>query len=198
MLRVDDHTISKVGSKRRRLPNGLLQIIERAELAGQFKLYGTILDRWSRGRPVTFVPIMHGAGYTWQRLMGHMAEGSQHIERVIVAQSYGDGQIAVPVRIYGDWIIPDRDIRDRDIVLIDDILDSGVTMATAIEFVERYQPRSIHTLFLLRKDRRQEAHIDPTWVMFDIDDCWVVGAGLDDGGKFRHLRYLAEKPKGGD
>ena len=40
-----------------------------------------------------------------------------------------------------------------------------------------------------------QAVLDPTWVMFEVDDVWIVGGGLDDGGKFRHLRYIAEKPR---
>jgi len=198
MKRVNDETISKLGCHRRKLQNGLLQVVSRSELSEQFKLFGGMVDRWARNKHVTFIPLMHGAGYTWQRLMAGMSEESQHIERVLVAQSYGDGQIAETVKIHGDWLVPKMDITGRDIVFIDDILDSGRTIRAAIEFVTRFKPRSIETFFMLRKECDRidyDAFFEPTWVMFDIDDCWIVGAGLDDCGKFRHLRYIAEKPK---
>lgn len=191
----NEETISKVGSPRRKLTNGLLQIISRGELASQFKLFGGMLDRWSRNHTVTFMPIMHGAGYTWQRLMAQMDQDSSHFERILVAQSYLDGQTAEPVKIHADWIVPSRDITGRDIVLIDDVFDSGDTMNAAVEHVSRYSPRSISSFFMIRKCRSNQRLLTPAWVMFEVDDVWIVGAGLDDGGKFRHLRYIAEKPR---
>jgi hypothetical protein len=106
LLRVNDQTISKIGAGRRTLSNGLLQIIARQELHDQFRLYSLILDRWCRDKPVTFMPILHGAVFTWQWLMRRISQHSEHRERAIVAQSYGDGQTAVPVKLYHDWIIP--------------------------------------------------------------------------------------------
>lgn len=195
MIRVNDETISKIGVTRRRLNNGLLQIICRKELSLQFKLFGQLLDRWCAGKKVTFMPIMHGAGYTWQRLMRYISEESRHRERVVVAQSYGDGQTQVPVKVYDDWVIPEKDITNRHLVLIDDILDSGDTAGEVIRIMQKHQPASIQCFFMVRKDRPRSTPVQPSWVMFDIDDCWIVGAGLDDCGKFRHLPYIAEKPR---
>ena len=196
MNKINVTTITKIGCLRRKLRNGLGLIISKDELSSQFNLYGALVDRWARDRNVTFMPIMHGAGYAWQRLMAKMSEDSRHLERVLVAQSYGEGQIAQPVKIYGDWLVPAADITGRDIVLVDDILDSGNTMQAAINYLKPFEPASIQTFFMLRKNSQREAlFVNPTWVMFDIDDCWIVGAGLDHCGKFRHLRYVAEVPQ---
>lgn len=197
LTRVNQETISKLGCRRRPLENGLLQHISKDELRDQFKLFGGLLNAWARDKDVTFMPLMHGAGYAWQRLMPCMSADSRHEERVIVAQSYGDRQDQEMVRIYMDWINPAKDITNRHVVLIDDVLDSGYTMAEAVRRINLYNPAGVWPFFMLRKDRPRNVLVEPKWVMFDVDDCWLVGAGLDDAGKVRHLPYVAEKPRNG-
>jgi hypoxanthine phosphoribosyltransferase len=195
LSRDSDTIVKKSGLKGRMLGSGFRQIVTRKELHEQSKHYGRRLDRWMRDRPVTLMPILHGAAWIWQQIVDEISDDSPHTERAIIAQSYGDGQAALPVEIHMQWIVPERDITDRDMVLIDDILDTGETMAAAIRAIEAHQPRSIQTLFMIAKRRERTSVVPATWVMFEIDDVWIVGAGLDDGGKYRHLRYIAERPR---
>ena len=175
--------------------NGMPILIPRPKLHELSKLFGKSLSKWCTDRPVTLMPLMHGAGWISQRIVREFSEASPHAERVLVAQSYGDGQESTPVKIHAQWIVPERDIEDRHVVLIDDIFDSGDTMAAAIEYVERFDPASVETFFMLKKRRSNQKRLRPKWVMAEIPDVWVVGAGLDDGGKYRHLPYIAEKPR---
>lgn len=168
------------------------QIIEPEELARRTREYGARLDRFARRRDVTFLPVMHGAGWIFQRLMCHIDPASPHRERIIVTQSYGDGQVSRPVRVHADWIVPGEDIEGRHVVIIDDVLDTGQTIREVVRFVERHGPASVRTFFMLRKERRRDVPCEPDYVMFDVPDVWLVGAGLDHEGRYRHLPYVAE------
>lgn len=189
------HTISKVGHRGKRLENGLQELIKRSELHRQAQLFGGLVNSWIREKgDVTIVPILHGAGWISQRIQREIAPTSTHEERAIVAQSYGDATAARPVTIHMQWIDPKRHIEGKHILLIDDIFDSGATMTEAVRAIGRFEPASIEIFFMLRKVRGMQEPLAPRWVMFDIDDVWVVGAGLDDAGKYRHLPYIAERP----
>jgi hypoxanthine phosphoribosyltransferase len=83
------------------------------------------------------------------------------------------------------------DIRDRDVLLVDDIFDTGHTLAGVIETIRRFEPRSIRSAVLLRKLGRQEVTIQPDHVVFEIPDEFVVGYGLDYQDAYRHLPFVA-------
>ncbi|MCO6435846.1 MAG: hypothetical protein J5J06_02020 [Phycisphaerae bacterium] len=196
MIDLSEHTVSKIGVAARPLANGLREIVSAAELAEQFQRFGAMVERWRREKEVTFLPVMHGAAYCWQQLMRHIDEASTHRERVIVAQSYGDGQRPLGAKVYLDWIVPERDVRGRHVLIIEDILDSGATVAEVIRRIEPLGPASIKTFFMIRKQRERPRDFPVDWVMFDIDDVWIVGAGLDHNGRYRHVPYVAEVPQG--
>lgn len=83
------------------------------------------------------------------------------------------------------------DIRNRRVLLIDDIFDTGHTMHQLIDCVQQYEPLSLTTAVLLRKQGRSEVDIEPDHICFDIPDVFVVGYGLDYDDDYRHLPYIA-------
>jgi hypoxanthine phosphoribosyltransferase len=83
------------------------------------------------------------------------------------------------------------DISDRDVLLVDDIFDTGHTLTQSVEALRRLAPSSIRTCVLLRKRGRQEVTLQPDFVGFEIPDEFVVGYGLDYRDHFRNLPYLA-------
>jgi hypoxanthine phosphoribosyltransferase len=97
--------------------------------------------------------------------------------------------------VYGDWIKEDH-IRDRHCLVVDDIFDQGNTAFEVCRWLERFEPASIELCCLLSKQKERAVTLRPKYCLFEIDDCWVVGYGLDgDHGKYRHLRYIAELPR---
>ena len=77
----------------------------------------------------------------------------------------------------------------KDILVIDDIFDSGVTMATVVKKMEEKKPASIKSLVLLEKNtKRRAVDYRPDYVLFQIDDYYVVGYGLDYKEYFRGLK----------
>ena len=83
------------------------------------------------------------------------------------------------------------DITDRDVLLVDDIFDTGNTLAEVIEVMKDLGPTSLKSAVLLCKTGRQEVDWRPDFVAFEIPDEFVVGYGLDYNDEYRNLPYLA-------
>ena len=83
------------------------------------------------------------------------------------------------------------DIAGRDVLLVDDIFDTGHTLVQVVEELRKLEPQSIHTAVLLRKEGRQEVDFEPNFVAFQIPDGFVIGYGLDYRDEYRNLPYLA-------
>lgn len=80
-----------------------------------------------------------------------------------------------------------RDLTHQHVLLIDDILDSGSTLRTITDEINRRRPASLHTCVLLRKQRDQAMTFPIDYVAFDIPDQFVVGYGLDYDDQYRNL-----------
>ncbi|HNZ39648.1 MAG TPA: hypoxanthine phosphoribosyltransferase [Candidatus Latescibacteria bacterium] len=109
------------------------------------------------------------------------------------AASYGSGRVSSgDVRIepiawpYGEG---------RDVLVVEDVLDTGKTLDAVVRALEGFRPRSVKTLALLRKP---EAKWPVDYVGFEIEDRFVVGYGLDDAGKWRQLPYIGVPRDGGE
>ena len=83
------------------------------------------------------------------------------------------------------------DIAGRDVLLVDDIFDTGQTLFEVIGELDQFDPRSIRSAVLLLKQGKQEVPIVPDYVGFEIPDEFVVGYGLDYRDAYRNLPYLA-------
>ncbi|MEM9354524.1 MAG: phosphoribosyltransferase family protein, partial [Planctomycetota bacterium] len=94
----------------------------------------------------------------------------------------------------GDLVINSElmlDISGRDVLLVDDIFDTGHTITKVIEKMKEFGPNSIRSAVLLWKKARQEVTQDPDFAAFTIPDEFVVGYGLDYEDMYRNLPYLA-------
>jgi hypoxanthine phosphoribosyltransferase len=83
------------------------------------------------------------------------------------------------------------DIAGRDVLLVDDIFDTGHTLDRVVEKLHEFKPSSIRSAVLLRKEGRQEVDYEPDFAAFTIPDEFVVGYGLDYEDMYRNLPYLA-------
>jgi hypoxanthine phosphoribosyltransferase len=83
------------------------------------------------------------------------------------------------------------DISGRDVLLVDDIFDTGHTLVQVLEKMRDFEPTTIRSAVLLRKYGRQEVEYQPDFIGFDIPDEFVVGYGLDFEDMYRNLPYVA-------
>jgi len=79
------------------------------------------------------------------------------------------------------------DVKDRHVLILDDILDSGHTLAAIREKLETAQPRSIRVCVLLSKKKQRAREVDADYLGFEIEDEFVVGYGLDYDERYRNL-----------
>jgi hypoxanthine phosphoribosyltransferase len=91
------------------------------------------------------------------------------------------------VRILKDL---DRDIHDRDVLIVEDVVDSGLTLSWLLRNLTTRHPRSLRVCTLLRKPDAVGANVDITYVGFDIPNDFVVGYGLDYDERYRDLCYI--------
>ena len=106
----------------------------------------------------------------------------------MVVSSYGSGtRTSGKVQIVKDLGI---DIKGYDVILVEDILDSGVTLSTLKQMLEIRNPASVKICTFLDKPERRIADIKPDYVGTEVPDEFVVGYGLDFDEKFRNLPYV--------
>lgn len=112
-------------------------------------------------------------------------------------ESYGSGtRPSGPPRLVKDL---EDDVAGRDVLIVEDIVDTGRTLASLIDAVRRRRPRSLRTVALLDKPSRRRVEVDIDHVGFTIPDRFVVGYGLDHAGRYRHLPYIGVlDPTAGD
>jgi len=82
---------------------------------------------------------------------------------------------------------PDLELKDRDILLVEDIVDTGKTLLKIIEFITLLDPRSIKICSLIDKRERREVKIDVDYSCFSLEKGFIVGFGLDYNEKYRNL-----------
>jgi hypoxanthine phosphoribosyltransferase len=82
------------------------------------------------------------------------------------------------------------DVRDREVLLVDDILDTGKTLAAVLAKLRRLQPRDIKSCVLLNKAARRTEPVRADYIGFEIPDLFVVGYGLDFAERYRNLPFI--------
>ncbi len=154
-----------------------------AELGAQVgQDYADSLD----GRDLLLVTVLKGAVLFVSDLARAIPLPTQ-LEFMAVS-SYGSSTSSSGVvRILKDL---DRDIADRDVLIVEDIVDSGLTLSWLLRNLASRQPRSLRVCTLLRKPEAVRADVEIAYVGFDIPNEFVVGYGLDYAERYRDLPYI--------
>jgi hypoxanthine phosphoribosyltransferase len=143
------------------------------------------IRRREAGRPLTVIAVMTGS-------IVFLADLVRKLDMplrvgVIQARSYQGtqrGSLAVNLDM-----LPE--ITDRDVLLVDDIFDTGHTLLEVISLLDERRPRSIRSAVLVLKKGKQQVALRPDYVGFEIPDVFVVGYGLDYNDAYRNLPFLA-------
>lgn len=148
-----------------------------------------IADQISRdyaGKSVHLICILKGGAF-------FMCELAKRITVPVTVDfmavsSYGDGtESSGRVKMVKDL---DEDIRGKDVIIVEDIIDSGRTLNNLVTVLQQRQPASIKIATLLDKPDRREFPVDIAYTCHQIPDVFVVGYGLDYAQKYRNLPYI--------
>ena len=107
----------------------------------------------------------------------------------IAVSSYGQGSVSSgQVQLLKDLESP---IEGRDVIIVEDIVDTGLTLTYLQEILRARSPRSLRTACLLSKPSRRKIDVTVDYIGFSIEDKFVVGYGLDVAERYRNLPYIA-------
>lgn len=156
------------------------------ELDKRVKELAAQMDRLYEGRKPVVVCILKGSVLFFTDLIRNM-KTSVELDFMSVS-SYGSGTTSSgEVKIKKDLSC---DIKDRDVLIVEDIIDSGNTLYNLKKLLIARQPASINLITLLDKPERREVPIEPDYTGFVIEDKFVIGYGLDYAEDYRNLPYI--------
>ena len=145
------------------------------------ELAANILHDFQNEQPL-FVQLLRGAQPFASKLMSEIARQSPQFHPELdsmIVTTYGAGQKAGEPHIVAD-LAPTTTVKDRTIIILDDVLDKGITA----DFVKRHlavrQPRKVHLAVLAQKTVDREIDITADYCGFTFSDDWLVGMGMDD------------------
>jgi len=137
------------------------------------------------GNELLVAGILNGAVFFLSDLVRRMPPELDVKIDFMAISSYGDAtKSSGVVRIAKDL---DSDIEGKDVLIVEDIIDTGLTLSYLLEIMKARKPARLRTCVLLDKHERRETEVKVDYYGFRIPNAFVVGYGLDCGGKWRHL-----------
>jgi hypoxanthine phosphoribosyltransferase len=163
-------------------------LIDEQTLQTRIKDLAEEINRDYKGKDLLLICILRGGIVFLVDLMRHIKV--PHQVDFMAVSSYGSGarQSGGSVRLALDL---KTDIRSKDVLLVEDIVDSGNTIAYVLEFLQTRQPRSLKVCTLLDKEERRETSITIHYRGFSIPNKFVFGYGLDLDEFYRNLPFIA-------
>ena len=162
-------------------------LVQADDLQHRVRQLGAEISRDYADRDLLLIGVLKGAVFFLADLMREI-ECPCEVDFMAVA-SYGSAtESSGVVRILKDLDAP---IADRDVLIVEDIIDSGLTLSYLMRNLEAREPASLEICALLTKPERREIDVPVRYVGFEIPNRFVVGYGLDFDEKYRNLPYVA-------
>jgi hypoxanthine phosphoribosyltransferase len=176
-------------------------LISRDQVAARVAAMGADITRDFAGQNVIFVGVLKGAAIFLADLARNV-----HLDATfdfIAVSSYGN-RPSPSQELANDWDSTgevrvtkdvDQSMKDRNVILVEDILDTGLTLTYLKHLLLAHQPRTLRIAALLDKPTRRKKPIEADYVGFSIPDEFVVGYGLDYAEKYRNLPDICVVPR---
>jgi hypoxanthine phosphoribosyltransferase len=178
-------------TKTRSVQTGLEQavgevLVDEEALAARVAELGAEVSADYQGRDLLLIGVLKGAVFFMADLMRHVTVPCE-VDFMAIS-SYGDATDSSGiVRILKDL---DINIEGREVLVVEDIIDSGLTLSYLIRNLESREPASLEVCALLTKPSRREIDVRVRYVGFEIPNKFVVGYGLDYAERYRNLPYV--------
>jgi hypoxanthine phosphoribosyltransferase len=162
-------------------------LIDEETLAARVAELGVEVSSDYQGRDLLLIGVLKGAVFFMADLMRHLTVPCE-VDFMAIS-SYGDSTDSSGiVRILKDL---DINIEGRDVLVVEDIIDSGLTLSYLMRNLESREPASLEVCALLTKPARREIDVPVRYVGLEIPNRFVVGYGLDFAERYRNLPYVA-------
>jgi hypoxanthine phosphoribosyltransferase len=162
-------------------------LVDEESLRGRIADLGDEISRDYAGRDLLLVGVLKGAVFFMADLMRHLAMPCE-IDFMAIS-SYGTAtDSSGVVRILKDL---DINIEARDVLIVEDIIDSGLTLSYLMRNLEARGPASLEVCALMTKPDRRQIDVPVRYVGFEIPNRFVIGYGLDFAERYRNLPYVA-------
>ena len=165
-------------------------MISTEEIQEKVKELGQKIDAHyaSSDKELVLIGLLRGSVIFMADLCRAISKG--HELDFMTVSSYGGGTSSSrDVKILKDL---DGEIRGKDVLVIEDITDSGNTLSKVLEILETRSPNSIELCTLVSKPSRREIELDVKFLGFEVEDKFIVGYGLDYDQKYRHIPFIGE------
>jgi len=161
-------------------------LISEDEIESKLAEMGAAITADYEGRDLMLVGVLKGAFVVMADLARHIGLPLEF--DFMAVSSYGAAtKTSGVVRILKDL---DHDLKDRDVLVVEDIVDSGLTLKYLLKNLAGRKPASLEVAALLRKEGIQQVELDVRYIGFDIPNEFVVGYGLDFAERYRNLPYI--------
>jgi hypoxanthine phosphoribosyltransferase len=162
---------------------GLRCVIQAKEINAAVVRLASEITRDYREKNPVLIGILKGSFIFMADLVRHL-DFPLELEFVQLS-SYGDsrktsGRVEVKLDI-------NTDVRNRDIIIVEDIVDTGLTLSFLLDYLKNKEPASIKLCALTEKPSRRQVPVDIDYIGFTVPDKFLVGYGLDCAGKYRNL-----------
>jgi hypoxanthine phosphoribosyltransferase len=163
-------------------------IVTQEEMRARIKELGKQIANDYLGKDLVLVGVLKGA-YAFYADLARAIRIPMRVDFLIVTSYGGQSKTSGKVKVVTELT---EDIKGKDVLLVEDIVDSGLTVQYLIKTLAKDKPKSIKVCTLLSKPERRTIDVPLDYVGFKIPNKYVVGYGLDYQQKYRNLPYLAE------
>lgn len=171
--------------------NGEIQVlISQEELNDRIVALGKQLSEDYKGKEIHMICVLKGGVMFMTDLSKQIVMDVPVSMDFMAVSSYGNEQVSSGiVKIVKDL---DESIEGKDVLIVEDIIDSGRTLSYLVQILNDRRPNSIKICTLLDKPDRRVENVDVAYVGFEIPDLFVLGYGLDYMQKYRNLPYIGK------
>lgn len=162
-------------------------IVTQEEMRARIKELGKQIANDYTGKDLVLIGVLKGA-YAFYADLARAIRIPLRVDFLIVTSYGGQSKTSGQVKVITELT---EDIKGKDVLLVEDIVDSGLTVQYLIKTLTTHKPRSVKVCTLLSKPERRTIDVSLEYIGFKIPNKYVVGYGLDYQQKYRNLPYLA-------
>lgn len=162
-------------------------LYDRSSIAARVRAIGAQISRDYEGRAPVLVTVLKGATVFAADLARSLT--LQHEMDFLAISAYGEAESVDQARVLKDLQVP---VTGRDVILVEDVVDTGLTLRFLLRWLERQEPATLEVCTLLDRPHRRLADIDIAYRGFTVPDRFYVGYGFDYRHRYRNLPDLHE------